>query len=155
MRAFTCGQHLTDTRCLSPRYGNFHTVLVNCSEMMVYNYDLEGIHCARTPIVESVGIDPRVCSSCAIPFGIRDTAGGWPSDFTWRQPTVDAESSSTTFTASAGSLGLSLVVAANSTPVEETVSQAGWQTTIISFSNFTTSFEPSVFVPPACFDGRR
>ena len=41
------------------------------------------------------------------------------------------------------------------TPLYETVSQPGWQRTIVTISNWTTDVDSALFTPPVCFDGLR
>lgn len=139
---------------ISTTYGNFHTVLVNCSAGVVYNYDLAGIDCDTVDI--GVGVDRRICETCALPFGVRSTAGIYRTGsaasqvFTWRNKTV-RPSGETTYHGVQGGLELNFTFGPDGTPLAQNTTQPGWQSVMIAFSEYTTSIDASLFVPPVCF----
>ena len=133
--------------------GNFHTVLVDCTSRLVYNYDLDGIDCSLQTIGEAGDVDPRVCDACALPFGIRDTDGVYETDqgvgFEWAK---DDDANAFTGVQASGGLEMRIVFDTDgTTPLYESVNQPGWQRTIVTFSNWTTDVDGASFVPPACF----
>ena len=138
-------------------YGNFHTVLVDCAAGLVYNYDLAGIGCSTVPIgVQTLGVSARVCDACALPFGIRDTGGEYRTGnastqvFSWSSPVVGHDDAST-YRGHEGSLELNFTFARNGTPLVQHTMQPGWQSVIVTFSNYSVDIDTGIFALPVCF----
>ena len=135
-------------------FGNFHTVQVDCARGLVYDYDLDGVDCRSTPVGAS-GVDKRVCEACAMPFGIRDTEGVYATEpnatFAWERPTL-ADDGAVTYRGTDASLQLTVSFDAEGRLAAETVTQQGWQTTVLALSNFQAEIDAKLFRLPACFD---
>ena len=148
---------------ISTTYGNFHTVLVNCAEGIVYRYDLAGIECSTA--VVGADVDPRICETCALPFGLRDTSGVYRTGrnasqrFEWGCSTVDPNSGDTTYhglqggstSEGARALQLNFTFGSDGVPLTQNSSLPGWQSLIVTFYEYTTEINASLLTPPACF----
>ena len=145
-------------------FGNFHTVLLNCAERTIYHYDLAGINCFTRSIPRDV--DPRVCRTCALPFGIRDTRGVYTVDgggdrfvFERAGGTILGEalyrgnlSTQAHNAPHTAALGMEAAFTASlSTPMRIAVRQPSWLRTSVRFSRVVRGVRRSQFDPPACF----
>ena len=101
------------------------------------------------------GVDGRICETCAFPFGIRDTAGVYrtgsasPQVFEWGSKTTGPEG--VTYRGLEGALELNFTFTPAGVPLQQRVTQPGWQRLIVQVSEYTTDINASLFTPPPCF----
>ena len=120
-------------------------LLVDCAAGLVREYDEGGINCQTTTIGLRDTVDARICATCGMPFGIRDTNGVYrvgesvQQTVMWSNATKDAANSTTTYhgRVDGASLEIAFTFAADGTPMQQAILQDGWQRLLVNFSNFS------------------
>ncbi|GMI12603.1 hypothetical protein TrVE_jg1360 [Triparma verrucosa] len=175
---YNAGNVFTNTTasCPSPpsqisrtTFGNFHTVQQDCNLGLIFDYDLQGLNCFVTKIGEG-GVDRRICDTCTMPFGIRDTKEKGEKVWTFRGEESDRkemdvvdwspdgeEEEAWAGSADGGWMTVRVEVNAAGNYVRDTVEEHGWIRADVKIEDFKSLEEDNdleeKFILPSCFDG--